>query len=213
MNDWTSLHVVLSIENYECQATFFLFVRIFFLRTKPIWRMSVGMDSHLSSISAVSTDLKRHQTPQCPHSIFRDQVWVQVQAWQLLLKAFPEDNWRFWMQSQWLSSWGSTLAQVGLVWLASMNIECFWVCCSHCWFQEALLRNKGYCSCFSELESQKKALLLWILDWQIFFPCVMKFSLFFFLPIFQWSLSELVVYQSRAHCFAKSYHSLASQQK
>ena len=169
MNDWTSLHVVLSIENCECQATFFLFVPMFFLRTKPVWRMSVGMDSHLSSISAFLTNLKT----QCPHSIFRDfradktftacwsgcrvQVWVQVQAWQLILKAFPEDNWRFWMQSQCLSSWGSALAQVGLVWLASMNIGCFWVCCSHCWLQEALLRNKGYHSCFTELESQKKA--------------------------------------------------------
>ena len=44
--------------------------------------------------------------------------------WQSLLKAIREDNRRIWLQNQWPSSWGSALAQLGRVGLASTNTGC-----------------------------------------------------------------------------------------
>ena len=41
--------------------------------------------------------------------------------WQSFPKIIPENNRRFWLQNQGLSSWGRALAQLGRVWGASIN--------------------------------------------------------------------------------------------
>ena len=83
------------------------------------------------NFSMFSTDLKRIQTP---HRLFwgfwaikttthwsgcRVQVWVKFKPLlvicQSLPMANPEDNWRFWLQSPWLSSWGTSSVQLGQV--------------------------------------------------------------------------------------------------
>ena len=48
-------------------------------------------------------------------------IWQLIAIWQLLPKANPEDNWRFWLQNQWPSFWGRSLAQLGRVGRASTN--------------------------------------------------------------------------------------------
>ena len=50
-----------------------------------------------------------------------------------LPQAIPEDNRRFWLQNQWLTSWGSAPAQLVRVWRAITNAGCFQVSGSRCW--------------------------------------------------------------------------------
>ena len=50
-----------------------------------------------------------------------------------LPQVIPEDNWSFWLQNQWLTSWGSAPAQLVLVWRAITNAGCFQVSGSRCW--------------------------------------------------------------------------------
>ena len=98
-----------------------------------------------------SNRLKRIQTP---HSLCCDfggdqtfstrwlggrvQVWVQVwsPAGHLAI-SLKAGNRRFRGQSQLPSSWGSSQALLGRVWLASTNTGCFLVCCSRCGQQPA----------------------------------------------------------------------------
>ena len=116
----------------------------------PVWWMEVDIDSQLSSISAVSTDLKKIRIP---HNFFWDYradktftMLVRQQSsslspssilqvfWQSLQKATPENNWRIWLQNQWQSSFGCAQAQLGQIWLSSTNTGSFRVSCS-CWGQ------------------------------------------------------------------------------
>ena len=122
----------------------------------PVWWLRVGIDSQLSSISALSTDLKRTQTTnnyfwgfganktlqtigQAAEFKF-EYKFVNLQViWQSVLKAIPKDNRWFWLQNQWQSSWGSAPAQLELVGLASTNTGCFPIGSSRCWQQQACL--------------------------------------------------------------------------
>ena len=60
-------------------------------------------------------------------------IWQSLSGWIRVPKAFPEDNRRFWLQNQWLSSLGRTQAQLGLVGLVRSNTRNFQVGGSHCW--------------------------------------------------------------------------------
>ena len=63
------------------------------------------------------------------------QVWVWALAWHLAIspKSVPEGNQRFRGQNQLPSSWGSSLALLAQVGLASTNTGCFRVCGSSSW--------------------------------------------------------------------------------
>ena len=155
-----------------------------------------------SWIQASSTDLEKIQAPCSPmYCQFRD-FWVDTKPlqlcgqaaefkfeckfktlpviWQLLPKAIPEDNRRFWMQSQWQSSFGHATAQLGLVRRASTKHKAFpsqWQ-----WKLEAtgLLEENVLPLLWYWLSSRvKKVLMLCnFVQWQwIFFPCKLKFSI------------------------------------
>ena len=117
--------------------------------------------------------------------------------WQSLQKAILEDNWMFWLQNQWLISWGSAPAQVGRVWLASTNTGCFLVCCSRCRQQPACLRKTCYHCCNTDsLQQSKRFNALYLATTSHFFFLV-KWN-------FQWNWQEVNADQSLAHCLAQS---------
>ena len=75
---------------------------------------------------------------------FESKFKLLLFIWQSLPKALQEDIRRFWLQNyyyQLLSSWGSALAQLRLVWWAGINQECFSVCGSSCWQQQACFKK------------------------------------------------------------------------
>ena len=124
-----------------------------------LWKVTL-LGSNLASV----TDFKRIETP---HSLCCDfggyetfttrwscgtvQVWVQVWALAVHLafspKSVPEGNWRFRVQNQQPSSWGSSPALLARDRRASTNTGRFPVCCSRCWHWQARLREKYYHSC------------------------------------------------------------------
>ena len=131
---------------------------------KPVLGMSLGKVTLLGSNLASVTDISRIETP---HSLCCDfggyktfrtcwsgstvQVWVQVWAPAIHLaispKAVPEGNPRFSGKNQRPSSWGSSLALLVLVRLASTNTGCFLVGCNRCWRRPVRLRKTCYHSC------------------------------------------------------------------
>ena len=122
--------------------------------------------------------------------------------WQSLPKAVQEDNWRFWLQNQWPSSWGSAPAQLGLVGLASTNTGHFLVCCSCCRLLPARLRGKCYHSCdIDSVWKSTEGLMLSKIQAvmkNFCFSCENEF--------FWWNWLNVVADQSRAHSLAQSLH-------
>ena len=91
--------------------------------------MRVGNGLQLASISAswtkkefkLRTVYSRFSQQKKPVREFKFKPkfeHLQV-VWQSLPMAIPEDHWRVWLQNQWLSSWGSAPAQLGLARRAS----------------------------------------------------------------------------------------------
>ena len=131
--------------------------------------MRIGINSLLLSISAFSSDLKRIQTPHRSFwNFWADKTFttswsdsrVLAHAYhstilQSLLKANAESNQRFWLQNKW-QSWGSALAQLGLVEQANTNTGWFLIGCSHCWlnFKYPVLIFLRSISCLIRIEQK-----------------------------------------------------------
>ena len=64
----------------------------------------------------------------------------------LVLKAIPEDNQRFWLQSQWPSSciFGQRVGTAQACQIASTNTGPFQIGCSRCWLLLFCFRKKYY---------------------------------------------------------------------
>ena len=56
---------------------------------------------------------------------FKSKFKLLSVIWQSLQKVIPEENWSFWLQNQWPSSWVSAPALLGQVRLASTNTGSF----------------------------------------------------------------------------------------
>ena len=134
-------------------------------------------------------------------------------VWQCLPKAIPDNNQRFWLQSQGPSSWSSALAQLGLVGQASTNTGPFGVYDSMtvaCWQLSTRLKKKCYHSCDTQFFLELKSFWCFVLgcDQSLMtkkISCEIKFC---------WNWWELATDQNSTHNFAESFnHSFVSEQK